>query len=348
MIRVRALRAGGPLTRLALLSLLAVPALLAFPPLLPPAVAAEAPPLPRSNTTRLIVLGTGGGPRGTAERSQPSNALVVNGKPYLIDAGNGVARQLVLAGIPFTTIRQIFITHNHDDHNADWGTLMGREWSAGQYEPMTVHGPPGTESMRKGFLQYFAPNAAAHYLEGASNMPPEKVILAHEIAGPGLVYQDANIKVTAVENCHYHFAKGSPGYGWQKSFAFRFQTPDRVVVFSGDTGACGETLVKFATGADILVHEVIDLEAIEANLRQRTADGSYFLPGQREALMTHMRTEHTSADEIGRVASAAGVKMVVLSHVTPGTRTQNDAAYSDGVKKLYKGPVVVAHDLMEF
>jgi ribonuclease BN (tRNA processing enzyme) len=213
---------------------------------------------------------------------------------------------------------------------------------------MTVYGPRGTESMRKGFLEYFAPNAAAHYLEGADNVPPEKVILAHDIAGPGLVYQDANIKVTAVENCHYHFAKDSPGYGWQQSFAFRFQTPDRVIVFSGDTGACGETLVKFATGADILVHEVINLEGIEANLRQRTAGGSYSLPGQREALLTHMRTEHTSPDEIGRVANAASVKMVVLSHITPGNRTEDDAVYSEGVKKLYKGPVVVAHDLMQF
>jgi Metallo-beta-lactamase superfamily len=102
--------------------------------------------------TRLITLGTQGGPRGSADRSQPSNVLIVNGKPYLIDAGNGVAEQLLRAGVPFTSIRQIFITHNHDDHNADWGTLMGRAWTSGQYEPMTVYGPRGTESMRKGFL----------------------------------------------------------------------------------------------------------------------------------------------------------------------------------------------------
>jgi ribonuclease BN (tRNA processing enzyme) len=125
--------------------------------------------------TRLLTLGTQGGPRGNADRAQPSNVLIVNGTPYLIDAGNGVARQLLLAGVPITNIRQIFITHNHDDHNADWGTLMGRAWTSVQYEPMTVYGPPGTESMRKGFLQYFAPNAAAHYLEGAVNVPPDKV-----------------------------------------------------------------------------------------------------------------------------------------------------------------------------
>ena len=298
--------------------------------------------------TRLITLGTQGGPRGSADRSQPSNVLIVNGKPYLIDAGNGVAGQLLRAGVPFTSIRQIFITHNHDDHNADWGTLMGRAWTSGQYEPMTVYGPRGTELMRKGFLQYFAPNAAAHYLEGAVNVPPAKVILAHDIAGPGLVYQDGNIRVTAVENCHYHFSKGSPGYGWQQSFAFRFQTPDRVIVFSGDTGPCGDVLVKFAAGADILVHEVIDLEAIEAALAARAADGSNSLPGQREALMNHMRTEHTTAEEVGRVAAAAGVKMLVLTHIVPGTLPEDERRYTEPVRHSYKGPVVVAHDLMEF
>jgi ribonuclease BN (tRNA processing enzyme) len=300
--------------------------------------------------TRLITLGTQGGPRGSADRSQPSNVLIVNGKPYLIDAGNGVAGQLLRAGVPFTSIRQIFITHNHDDHNADWGTLMGRAWTSGQYEPMTVYGPRGTESMRKGFLQYFAPNAAAHYLEGAVNVEPAKVILAHDIRGPGLVYQDGNIRVTAVENCHYHFSKGSPGYGWQRSFAFRFQTPDRVIVFSGDTGACGDVLVKFAAGADILVHEVIDLEAIEAALAARApAEGSgSSLPGQREALMNHMRTEHTTAEEVGRVAGAAGVKMLVLTHIVPGTLPEDERRYTEPVRRSYKGPVVVAHDLMEF
>lgn len=313
------------------------------------AAAAESASAPaHSAVTRLITLGTAGGPRGTADRAQPSNVLIVNGKPYLIDAGDGVAGQLYRAGVPFTNIRQIFITHNHDDHNAGWGTLMGRAWTSGQYEPMTVYGPKGTESMRKGFLQYFAPNAAAHYLEGAVNVPPEKVILAKEIRGPGLVYEDANIRVTAVENCHYHFSKGSPGYQWQQSFAFRFQTPDRVIVFSGDTGPCGDVLSKFAAGADILVHEVIDLAGIEAQLNERATKGDYQRAGQIEALMNHMRTEHTTAEEVGRVAKDAGVKMVILSHLVTGNVTNGDKVYIADVGKHYSGPVVVARDLMEF
>jgi ribonuclease BN (tRNA processing enzyme) len=201
--------------------------------------------------------------------------------------------------------------------------------------------------MRKGFLRYFAPNAAAHYLEGAVNVPPEKVILARDIRGPGLVFEDANIRLTAVENCHYHFSKGSPGYKWQQSFAFRFQTPDRVVIFSGDTGPCGNVLSDFARGADILVHEVIDLPAIEGALSTR-GDGTNSRAGQMQALMTHMRTEHSTPEEVGRVAQAAGVKLVVLTHLVTGSRADGDASYIEAVKRYYSGPVVVARDLMEF
>jgi ribonuclease BN (tRNA processing enzyme) len=297
--------------------------------------------LAASKVTRLILLGTQGGPRVTGERAEPANLLVVRNKPYLIDAGNGVVRQLALAHYQPPDIHQIFITHNHDDHNADWGTLMGLAWTDGNTAPITVYGPPGTQSMLKGYLQYFAPNAAAHWME-SSRVPPADTMRAQDIAGSGLVYQDDNIRVTAVENCHYHFAQGTPGYGWQKSYSFRFQTPDRVVVFSGDTGPCGDVLGKFAKGADILVHEVIDLNAIEKSLRTNMP------PGRFEALMNHMRTEHSTAEEVGQVAREAGVKLVVLSHIVQGRGGTNDASYIADVKKSYSGAVVVGKDLMEF
>ena len=295
-----------------------------------------------AGSTRLVLLGTQGGPVVNADRAQPANLLIVKGTPYLIDAGNGVARQLALAHIRLSSIHEIFITHNHDDHNADWGTLMGLAWSTGNTVPTTVHGPRGTQSMLRGFLQYFAPNVAARSLPGNANIPPEKIMRAQDIQGSGPVYEDANVRVTAVENCHYHFAKGMPGYGEQQSFAFRFQTADRVVVFSGDTGPCGSVLADFAQGADILVHEVIDLPAVEWLLP----------PGPsaqwRAGLIEHLRADHSSPEDVGKVASAAAVKLVVLSHVAPGLAGDKDSSYIDGVKKLYSGPVVLAHDLMEF
>lgn len=278
----------------------------------------------------------------SGNRAQPANLLLVADTPYLIDAGNGVARQLALAHVPLSSIHSIFITHNHDDHNADWGTLMGLAWSTGNTAPQTVYGPRGTESMLHGFLEYFAPNAAARYMAGGASMPPEKLMRARDILGPGPVYEDANVRVTAVENCHYHFAQGTPGYAWQQSFAFRFQTADRVIVFSGDTGPCGDVLATFAKGADILVHEVIDLPAVERALPASSP------PQWRAGLINHLRTEHSSPEDVGKTASAAGVKMVVLSHVAPGFPGDSDGAYIDGVKRFYSGPVILGHDLMEF
>jgi ribonuclease BN (tRNA processing enzyme) len=296
---------------------------------------------PATKQTRLMLLGTQGGPRVTGERAEPANLLIVRNRPYLVDAGNGVVRQLALVHYQPADIHEIFITHNHDDHNADWGTLMGLAWTGGNTTPITVYGPPGTESMLKGYLQYFAPNAAAHWPE-SSHVQPANTMRAKDITGAGLVYQDENIRVTAVENCHYHFAKGTPGYNWQKSYAFRFQTPDQVVVFSGDTGPCDHVLGTFAKGADILVHEVIDLDGLEQNLRTRVS------AERLGPLMNHMRTEHSTAEQVGQTASDAGVKQVVLSHLVQGQGATNDAAYIARVKKYYSGPVVVGRDLMEF
>lgn len=307
---------------------------------------AQADPLPQSSITKLVLLGTQGGPRVTAERAQPSNLLVVNGTNYLIDAGNGVARQLALVGVTAAAVHTIFITHNHDDHNADWGTLMGMAWSLSSSRPITVYGPAGTESMRKGFLQYFAPNVAARYLEGGQNMPVEKFILAHDYRA-GLIYRDANIQVTAVENCHFHLPKGTPGYGWQRSYSLRFQTPDRLIVFSGDTGPCGEVMSRIAQGADILVHEVIDLEPIERQLAGEVRSGQ-ISAGQMSGLMNHMRTEHSTAEEVGRVAAAAGVKLLVLSHLVIGPGSGAEQKPLAGIRQSYAGPVVVGHDLEAF
>lgn len=302
--------------------------------------AAEAP------VTRWITLGTQGGPRISPTRAQPANLLIVNGTPYLFDAGNGVGRQLALARIPAMGIGRIFITHNHDDHDADWGTLMGLEWSLGRTEPIHVYGPRGTESMLLGFEQYFAPNVANRTFKVAKSTPPTAVFVAHDIEQDGPVYQDDNIQITALENCHYHYSAGQPGYGWQKSYAYRIRTPDRVIVYMGDSGDCGDKLVDFARGASILVHEVVSLAAFENVLKSdRTVSVS---ADKLPELLQHMREEHSTPEVVGRFAAAAGVGKVVLTHLIPGSDQLPDSAYSDGVRQYYSGPVFVAKDLMEF
>ena len=312
-------------------------------------LAHAAAPSPQDTRTKVYTLGTQGGPFPSAQRAEPSNALVVNGTVYLVDAGNGVARQLVIAGLDFRRVNQIFITHNHDDHNADWGTLMGLQWSVGRRTPVEVYGPAGTESMLPGFLKYFATNVAVRSADTAMPVAPEKIFKAKDILEPGLVYQDANVKVTAAENCHFNFKPAASGNPPQRSYAYRFETADKVVVFSGDTGACGDALVKFAKGADILVHEVASLPLVEAALRAYTkAPSASEVDTVVNNLMRHMAQDHSTPEEVGRVAAAAGVKEVVLTHFVPGRDGESDSAYVDGVRKNFTGTVIAARDGMSF
>lgn len=292
--------------------------------------------------TMLITLGTQGGPLQNKNRSQPANVLIVNGEPYIIDAGNGVARQLAKAGVPLGRVSQIFITHNHDDHNADLGTMMGIAWTLGRSAPITVHAPKGTRDTIEGYLKFFSANRDIR----RSDFPnfykamPEELFKVQEIEGPGVIYNDANVEVEAIENCHFHFPGSIASSA--KSYALRFKTADRTVVFSGDTGPC-EAMINFAMGADVLVHEVISLDLYEAVLKTRP-----FSPEQRQNVLRHMQEDHSTPDEIGKLAATAKVGMVVLTHLIPGGDNDPDNAYSDGVAGQYSGIIVVAKDLMRF
>lgn len=296
--------------------------------------------VPAFAQTRLITLGTQGGPMPSLTRAQPANALIVRDRIYLVDAGNGVAHQLLAAGLDHRKVDRIFITHNHDDHNADWGTLMGLQWSTGRRDDVHVYGPAGTESMLQGFLQYFAPNARIRMGDSKAYPDPRAIFHAHDFTVPGVIYKDDLVVVSAFENCHFAHGPDAQRDAQDKSYALRFETPDQVVVFSGDTGRC-PGLETFAKGASVLVHEVIDLPLIEQALRRDMP------PGMADALMRHMIAEHTSGEDIGRLAEAAHVKKVVLTHVIPG-RGEPDSTFIDPVRQHYRGDVVVARDLMTF
>ena len=265
---------------------------------------------------------------------------MVRDRVYLIGAGNGVGRQLLAAGIDPRRVGHIFVTHNHDDHNADWGTLMGLSWSTGRREDVHVWGPGGTESMLQGFLQYFAPNARIRMADSKGLRPPQEMFRAHDILGPGVVFKDDLITVQAIENCHYHPDPSGGTRPDDKSYAFRIQTLDKVVVFSGDTGKC-PAMIEFARGADLLFHEVVDLPSIEGLLRRSLP------PVLAQGLYQHMIQDHTTAEDVGRLAQAAGVKEVVLTHLIPG-REEPETLFIGGVRKHFTGVVKVARDLMSF
>jgi ribonuclease BN (tRNA processing enzyme) len=307
------------------------------------AVSAQ-PSASAASGTVWVTLGTAAGPNAHVERSQPANALIVNGTPYLIDAGNGVARQVAAAKIDFRAIRAIFITHHHNDHNADMGTIASLIWAySGRTVP--VYGPPGTQELAAAFWEYFKRSNEIRMSEAPPH-PTLPLFDAHDVGCERPVYQDANVTITCVENTHFrNVLPGTPAYGRDKSYSYRFQTADRTIVFTGDTGVSAR-VTELARGADLLVSEVADPGGVERIVQRFT---NLTTDGQRTALVRHLLEEHLTPAQVGAMAATAGVKAVVLTHLTPGDDGEtDDSVYSAGVKAVYHGPVTVAKDLMRF
>jgi ribonuclease BN (tRNA processing enzyme) len=292
---------------------------------------------------RLITLGTSAGPPPRAHRAQSSNLLTVKGTHYVVDAGDGVARRLVKAGINVREIGIVFITHHHDDHTAGLGTLLSVAWDQNRTKPIHIYGPPRTGELVTAAVQYFNISAEIRIADGGRSVPIAQVFFGHDV-GTGMIYQDANIKVTAVENSHFVFHEG-PGAGKHKSYAYRFETPDRVIVFTGDTGA-SDAVTKLAKGADLLVSET---SSCQGRMQEMADDGRWqaMSPAEQAGIVRQMTQGHMTLEEIGKMAASANVKTVVLSHLTH--KADGDyTPWADEVKKHFSGQVIVAKDLMAF
>jgi ribonuclease BN (tRNA processing enzyme) len=293
--------------------------------------------------TTLITLGTAGGPLPRADRAQSSNLLIVNGTLYLIDAGGGVTGRIVQSGSNFRKVSKIFITHAHSDHTAGLATLLVSQWEQ-QAEPADIYGS-GVEALVKGAIDYLTPNAEIRWSEGKKR-PMTETFRAHDVA-PGVVYQDANVKVTAVENTHFHFQPGDPAYGKYKSYSYRFETPDKVVFFTGDTGP-SDAVVELAKGADLYVTETTSPEDVVEMYKKNDIWQSK-TPEEQQGFLRHMHEEHVTPEDIGRMAAKADVKAVVMSHLGPSLYPNDDyQRFIDAAKKYYSGPITLAKDLMKF
>ena len=310
-------------------------------------IARGQPGLSQSKTgTRLITLGTASGPFPRAGRAQASNLLTVNGAHYVVDAGDGVARRLAKARINVRDVGTVFITHHHDDHTAGLGTLMSVAWNAQRTQPINVYGPPGTEALVKAAVQYFSISAEIRIADGGRTVPIAEVWFGHDV-DTGVIYQDANIKVTAVENSHFDLHDGGRGPSSKhKSYSYRFETPDRVILFTGDTGP-GDAVTELAKGADLL----ITMTTLFRELMQLAINSGRWqamTPAEQAGIM-RFATRDMTLEDIGKMATRANVKTVVLSHLsTRADGTDDYSPWAAEVKKYFSGQVLIAKDLMEF
>jgi ribonuclease BN (tRNA processing enzyme) len=281
--------------------------------------------------TRVVMLGTGT-PRPDPHRSGPATAIIVNDRPYLVDFGPGVIRRAAAAyqngvtafGAGAVNLTTAFLTHLHSDHTMGYPDLMFTPWLMGRREPLTVYGPKGLKAMTENILKAWEIDLDARTRGGHARPPCE--VHAREITA-GVIYEDCNITVTAFP-VHHGDALDAFGY--------RIETPDRVIVLSGDT-APTQSLIDHCRGCDVLIHEAYPLATF--------GDVS-------AAWQEFRRTHHTSSQEVADIANTVKPGLLVIYHQSnagggPTARASDEILIED-IQRVYKGPVVCSHDLDVF
>lgn len=337
-------------------------------------------PLYSEAHTRLVLLGTAGGPNwwNGGERAGVASAVAVGEKYYLIDAGHGVGRQIKRARLgtwdvdlkgPLDALQAVFLTHLHSDHICDLNNVLNngvanglgrggekvQVWgpgNRGQLPPVSGGGPvpppvapenptPGTREtvalMKRTYATDFNDrmfdNHTPHVdelFEGFDVPIPAQYLAdpnrdPHPRMRPIKFYEDDRVSVSATLVQH------APVF---PALAYRFDTDEGSIVFSGDTGP-SENLIELATRADILVHEVMAGEWVAAGFPHPRSE-------QDEAVFQHMVRSHTLIEEVGSVAERAGVGTLVLNHFAPSTWPVEKW---EAAKEGFSGRLVVGSDL---
>lgn len=304
------------------------------------AAAANGPP-----RTAFVTLGTMGGPVPDGHRSQPANAILHDNKTYMVDTGDGTVEQMARAGLPLSGVRAIFLSHLHVDYIGGLAAIIGLRNQTDARDVLAIYGPPGTRELVAGLVASLQPSAKAGYgIPGKPWTPPEKTVSVVELQDGETVRVD-DMAVKAVQNTHYDFTPGSVEDRNYKSFALRFDLPDRSIAYTGDTGP-SEAVERLASGVDLLVSEMIDMDATMA----RVARSSPNMPADVKGVMVqHLTTHHLTPEQVGAMAARAKVKALAVTHIAGGTSDAGRTrAYAATIAKSFAGPVAIANDLDRF
>ena len=285
--------------------------------------------LVENNSDRLVLLGTQGGPFIRSYKQTPSaNLIVFKSLHVVIDTGFGVTFKLLDAGVNLALIKYIFITHHHSDHNLELGPLLYNAWISGLRDTIHVYGPVGLNSLISFYWQSNQFDIETRINdEGRPDI--RKLVVSHEYS-EGILISIADFEVTAMRNIHPPIAE---------SYALKFKLGDKKIVFSGDTAYC-PPLAPFASKADYLVHEVMNVAAVEEMVKRR--------PNASKKLKESIISHHTSVEDAGRIATAAEVKTLVLNHfVPPDDKALTGQVWLDAVKRTFSGNIVIGRDLLQ-
>jgi ribonuclease Z len=270
----------------------------------------------------VVLLGSGT-PIPDPYRSGPAVVVLAKGRPYLVDFGPGVVRRATLAqqrGLRALDIRRltrVFVTHLHSDHTAGYPDLILTPAVVGRVDPLQVYGPPGIEHMTKRLQEAYREDFEMRREQKDHRETRAYIVETHEVE-PGLVYQDDEVEVNAFAVKHG---------AWKHAYGYRFDTPDRTIVISGDT-APTDAVVEACNGCDVLVHEVY----CKAGLDQ----GPDIWRGYHSS-------HHTSSVELARIAERARPELLVLYHVLFMGCTEEQLLSE--VRRGYRGQVALGRDL---
>jgi ribonuclease BN (tRNA processing enzyme) len=271
---------------------------------------------------QIVLLGTGT-PNADPDRSGPSVAIVVNNTPYLVDFGPGLVRRAAAAvrrgikGLAVRNLNRVFVTHLHSDHTTGYPDLVFTPWVLERKEPLEVYGPKGIKAMTGHILKAYREDVDIRLRGGEPSNKTGYKVIAHEIK-PGVVYKDENVTVKAFLVNH-----GS----WREAYGFRFETPDRTIVISGDCRP-SPSVIQNCNGCDVLIHEVYS----QAGFATRPPEWQKY----------HSRY-HTSSRELAALASRARPGLLVLYHQLFWGTSEDDLLKE--VRAGYSGKVVSGRDL---
>jgi ribonuclease BN (tRNA processing enzyme) len=312
--------------------------------------------------TELVLLGTAGAPMPVAGRAGIASALVVDGRVFVVDCGRGAPSAFVEAGLDFTRLEAVFLSHLHVDHTGDLAGMLLYPWGVrvevggGPLPPVRVYGPGAPQVAPAGDAPFqrettihperpfpgvadLVDNILAGYAYHLNVMPldchmpdPGSLVRAVDIPVPApadgtprdpiTVFDDGIVRVTTVPVTHGHA---------HPALAYRFDTPGGVVVFSGDT-TVNDDLIALARGADILVHQVADLDYLERR-------------GLTGPDLDRMAGLQTDVNDVGSVAERAGVRELILSHYLPAEpEAISDAEWAERAARGFSGKTIAGRD----
>jgi ribonuclease Z len=275
----------------------------------------------------VTLLGTGG-PRPDVARGATSLLIRAGSDNILIDAGRGVVRQLAAAGVSLAGINPVLVTHHHYDHIGELHDVILSSWLAGRSGPLRLFGPPETKRIVDTLLHQVYDKDIAFRVHEALNAGWQPVEVTDIMGGPVLETPDWRITAEVVDHGNRLDFPEAFRQRWA-CLGYRFECADGVIAFSGDTVDC-PGLRRLADRADILVQCCY--------LTRAEIDTPHM---QRLAAFTL-----ASADTVGRIATAAQVRTLVLTH----HRQKPDAVLEQmrqDVAADFAGPVILGYDGLE-